>query len=75
MSLQNFKETLTTLLKQDTRLVDEQGELLINFVHEFFNNLNPQLIESLLNEVQTREKFFLRINDIYVFKQSDFKFS
>jgi adenine-specific DNA-methyltransferase len=74
MSLQNFKETLTNLLKTDARLVDELGELLINIVHEFANNLDPQLIELLLNEPQTREKFFLRIKEVYVFKQSDFKF-
>lgn len=74
MSINNFKETLTQLLKQDTRMLDEQGELLINIIHELTNALDPQLIELLLSDVQTREKFFLRINDVYVFKQSDFKF-
>lgn len=74
MSIKSFKETLTQLLKQDTRLVDEQGELLINIIHELTNALDPQLIELLLDADQTREKFFLRIKDVYVFKQSDFKF-
>ncbi|WP_394992521.1 DNA methyltransferase [Emticicia sp.] len=74
MPLQNFKEILTNLLKTDARLIDEQGELLINIVHEFANNLDSQLIELLIDEAQTREKFFLQIKDVFVFKQSDFKF-
>ena len=75
MSNPPFKEILIDLLKKDTRLVDEQGDLRENLVHEYANELNPQLIELLLNDSQTRERFFLKINEVYVFKQNDFRFS
>jgi len=32
------------------------------------------LIKLLLNDPQTRERFFLKIKDVYVFKQNDFRF-
>ena len=74
MPILSFKEILITLLKNDTRLVDEQGDLRENLVHEYANELDPQLIELLLDDSQTRERFFLKIKDVYVFKQNDFRF-
>ena len=74
MPTSSFKEILITLLKNDARLIDEQGDLRENLVHEYANELDPQLIELLLNDSQTRERFFLKIKDVYVFKQNDFKF-
>ena len=74
MPTPSFKEILIDLLKKDTRLVDEQGDLRENLVHEYANELDPQLIELLLNDSQTRERFFLKIKDVYVFKQNDFRF-
>ena len=70
----SFKEILIDLLKNDARLIDEQGDLRENLVHEYANELDPQLIELLLNDPQTRERFFLKIKDVYVFKQNDFRF-
>ena len=74
MPTPSFKEILITLLKNDARLVDEQDDLRENLVHEYANELDPQLIELLLNDSQTRERFFLKIKDVYVFKQNDFRF-
>ena len=74
MSNPPFKEILIDLLKNDARLIDEQGDLRENLVHEYANELDPQLIELLLNDSQTRERFFLKIKDVYVFKQNDFRF-
>lgn len=71
---QKFKETLVNLLLTDTRLIDESGELSTIHVHEYANKLDPQLIEFLIDNEETRAKFFLKIKDVYVFKQSDFKF-
>ncbi len=70
----NFNNHLKTLLKQDTRLVDEEGELIMNKLKDFANNLDPELIEILLSDDKAREKFFLQIKEIYVFKNKDFIF-
>lgn len=69
-----FKEELKKILKKDDRLVDKSGELNANLIHEYANSLDEKLIELLFNETTTREKFFLKVKDVYVFKQRDFKF-
>jgi adenine-specific DNA-methyltransferase len=71
---QNFKEHIIQLLLQDDRLNDEQGELRGNLVKEFVNTLDEKLITLLLEDEQTRTKFFLKIKDAYVFKTNEFKF-
>jgi len=37
----SFKEILIDLLKIDARLVDEQGNLRENLLHEYANELDP----------------------------------
>lgn len=69
-----YKEHLQILLLNDTRLKDEQGELKGNLVKEFANKLDEKLIETLLDDNKSREKFFLKIKDVFVFKANDFKF-
>lgn len=71
---QNFKTHIITLLLKDNRLKDEQGELKGNVLKEFVNNLDEKVITLLLNDTQTRSKFFLKIKDAYVFKTNEFKF-
>lgn len=71
---ENFKSVLENILKKDKRLVDDSGELNVNLIHEYVSSLDEGLIELLLNEEATREKFFLKVKDVYVFKQNDFKF-
>jgi len=71
---ENFKSVLENILKKDERLVDDSGELNGNLIHEYANSLDEGLIDLLLNEDATREKFFLKVKDVYVFKQNDFKF-
>lgn len=71
---QTYKEHLQSLLLQDERLKDEQGELKGNVVKELANKLDEKLIEALLQDDKSREKFFLKIKDVYVFKANDFKF-
>lgn len=70
----NFKSVLENILKKDKRLVDDSGELNGNLIHEYASSLDEGLIDLLLNEEATREKFFLKVKDVYVFKQNDFKF-
>jgi adenine-specific DNA-methyltransferase len=71
---QNFKNHIITLLLKDDRLKDEQDELKGNLVKEFVNTLDENLITILLEDEKTREQFFLKIKDAYVFKTNEFKF-
>lgn len=69
-----YKKHLEKLLLTDERLVDEQGELKGNLIKDFTNKLDEKLIELLLEDLKSRDKFFLKIKDVYVFKANDFKF-
>ena len=69
-----FKNHLISLLLQDDRLKDEQGELKGNLVKEFANTIDEKLITLLLGDEQCRDTFFLKIKDAYVFKTNEFKF-
>ena len=70
----NFNQHLSQLLKTDNRLVDNENDLQINILRDFVNNSDVELIDLLLNDEKVREKFFIKIKDVYVFKQNDFIF-
>ena len=70
----NFKDLLLQLLKTDSRLLDSESELMGNKIQDFADKTDEKLIELLLDNPETRAKFFLKIKDVYVFKTSDFKF-
>lgn len=70
----NFNQHITQLLKADNRLVDEENDIQINVLRDLVNNLDSQLIELLIADEKVREKFFIKIKDVYVFKQNDFIF-
>ena len=70
----NFNQHITQLLKADNRLVDEENDIQINVLRDLVNNLDSQLIELLISDEKVREKFFIKVKDVYVFKQNDFIF-
>ncbi len=69
-----FKTNLLSILKSDARLLDKDGELMNNKIQDLADKTDEKLIELLLNNDITRDKFFLKVKDAYVFKTSDFKF-
>lgn len=71
---ENFINHLSKLLKADNRLVDEEKDIQINVLRDLVNNLDSQLIELLIADEKVREKFFIKVKDVYVFKQNDFIF-
>ena len=71
---ENFINHLSKLLKADNRLVDEEKDIQINVLRDLVNNLDSQLIELLISDDKVREKFFIKVKDVYVFKQNDFIF-
>lgn len=70
----NFNQHITQLLKADNRLVDDENDLQINVLRDLVNNLDSQLIELLISDDKVREKFFIQVKDVYVFRQNDFIF-
>lgn len=74
MANNTYKQHLENLLKQDARFVDDEGELMGNKVKSFTDDLDEKLIELLLQDEASREQFFIKIKDVFVFKASDFKF-
>ena len=70
----SFKDLLLQLLKTDKRLLDSEGELMGNKIQNLADKTDEMLIELLLDNSETRAKFFLKLKEVYVFKTSDFKF-
>lgn len=57
-----------------TKLLDNQGDLMLNKIHDLIDKTDENLIGLLLENKELREKFFIKIKDVYVFKTNDFKF-
>ena len=70
-----FKTKLYDLLKKDSRLWDEEKkELNETLLKDLIDKLDEKLIELLLSEKETKEKFFTKVKDVFVFKQNELKF-
>jgi len=75
MDNNKLKQLVEKVLKKDERLWDENKTdlneiLLIDLVE----HIDEKVIELLLQEKKIREKFFVKIKDVYVFKTNDFRF-
>ena len=71
----NFKAKLYDLLKKDSRLWDEEKkELNETLLKDLIDKLDEKLIELLLSGKETKEKFFVKIKDVFVLKQNELKF-
>lgn len=57
-----------------SKLLDNQGDLMLNKIHALVENLDEDLIGLLLENQELRDKFFIKIKDVFVFKANDFKF-
>lgn len=76
--------TLETVLKSESHtkqlhLLDNQGDLMLNKVHDLVDKTDENFIGLLLENQELRDKFFFPItpkggNTVYVFKTNDFKF-
>lgn len=70
-----FKNKLYKLFKKDTRLWDEEKkELNETLLKDLIDKLDGKLIELLLSEKETKEKFFIKVKDVFVLKQNELKF-
>lgn len=70
-----LKSHLISLLKKDVRLWDKATqELNQPQLYKLIDDLDPQLLTTLLEDAKTREVFFLKIKDVYVLKQAELRF-
>jgi len=70
-----LKQTILNVLKADDKLWNEdKTELNQTLLLDLVENIDEKLIELLLQENELRDKFFVKIKDVYVFKTNDFRF-
>lgn len=73
--MKNLKDTLFTILKKDSRLWNEDNtELNETLLFDLVDKVDETIIDILLQEDETRTKFFIKVKDVYVFKSNEFKF-
>ncbi|NMA50021.1 MAG: site-specific DNA-methyltransferase [Tissierellia bacterium] len=70
-----YREVIKEVFKKDDRLWNkEKTEFNTRLLFYFIDKMDETVIGLLLNEEKTKEKFFIKQNDVYVFKDKDFKF-
>ena len=69
---QNFYSKLENILKQDSRFVDQEGDLLKSNVIDAAYKADKKLVELLLSGKKFKTKFFSKVKDVLVFNINDF---
>lgn len=70
--MDNFFDTVLTVLKQNERFFTENDELLRNSVYEAAMKMDANLLKMLYNNEVTRERFFTDVDGISVFDKVGF---
>jgi adenine-specific DNA-methyltransferase len=74
-NMNKFKSALEKILKQEESFIDiDTKELNYNKVKDSADKIDKKLISILAENKETKEKFFTKIKDVYVFNTQDFKF-
>lgn len=71
-NMANFFEILVNVLKKDERFFTEDGTLLRNKVYESALNMDEKLLGLLLDNEETKKRFFVDVNGILVFDKVGF---
>ncbi len=69
---QDFYSKLEIILKQDSRFVDQEGDLLKSNVIDAAYKVDKKLVELLLSGKELKAKFFSKVKDVLVFNINDF---
>ncbi len=73
--MHNFKQVVEKILKQEESFLDnETKELNYVKIKDSADKIDAKLIALLAEHVETKDKFFTKIKDVYVFNSNDFKF-
>ena len=71
----DFKTKLYELFKEDSRLWDrDKKELNETLLKDLIDKLDEKIIELLLKNEEIKEKFFIKVKDVFVLKQNELKF-
>lgn len=70
--MNDFYETVQEVLKQDNRFFTSEGTILKNAVYEAAMQMDPKLLNLLLENKTTKKRFFTDINGITVFDKVGF---
>ena len=70
--INNLGDTLEALLKTDSRLVSQEGELLKNRVQELIAIDDAQLLDTLFSNPDTNKHFFVSLKKVAVFEKEKF---
>lgn len=70
--MENFYETVLTVLKQDKRFFAEDGTFLRNAVYEAAMQMDIDLIHLLLTNEKIKARFFKKVDDVLVFDKVGF---
>jgi adenine-specific DNA-methyltransferase len=75
MNNTKLKQLILKVLKADERLWNEdKTELNQILLLDLVEKIDEKVIDLLLQEKDLREKFFVKIKDVYVFKTNNFRF-
>lgn len=70
-----LKQLILNVLKKDERLWNEdKTELNQTLLLDLVEHIDETVIDLLLQEKDLREKFFVKIKDVFIFKTNDFRF-
>lgn len=70
--MNTFFETVRTVLEQDQRFFAEDGTFLRNAVYEAAMRMDADLIKILLENEETRTRFFIEVGGVQVFDKVGF---
>jgi adenine-specific DNA-methyltransferase len=75
MDNSQIKSKIESILKQEDRLWNEdKTDLNQTLLLDLVDKIDEQIVNLLLQDNDLREKFFIKIKDVYVFKTNEFKF-
>lgn len=69
-----FREKLMLILKEDKRVWTEKNEIDQPQLMKLIEKYDEKIIKILYQDDEIREGFFIKVNEIFIFKYNDFKF-
>lgn len=70
--MKKISQILEEILREKKEYISEDGSLLKTKIYEDVMQMKEELIELLMNELDLRKAFFVKIKDIYVFDKQKF---
>ena len=73
--MKNLKEFIYEVLKNDNRVWNEEKtELNQTLLLDLVEKIDETVIDLLLQKEELRDKFFVKVKDVFIFKINDFRF-